>query len=302
MKPSPADVACLCGLLRGAGPAAEAKKGRWWQAAAQLAASPNVGAEQQRDLQHLLLLRQHGWDAAAAGVASRELEAKRKAEAAEAAVAEAARQRHAHEEAAARAAAEAAKAEEQVKAAAAKLAQLQRRLQEIEAALAAGQAAQRAAEAAAEAAARRRAEDDRAATATRRQAADAQAEAARAQQAAAEAAATAEAAGGTAGVGGAVAAGRHWLYAFSGGAVYGPVAAAELVAWLYEDVMLGQTLQVSQGAVRVCLLGGETGGTGGAMAIVGAGGGAWGCMVCGVSKLGGAHAMHATKQHTCVFS
>lgn len=58
MNPTPSDVVCLLGLLRGAAQQAESRKGGWWKAAAQLAASPNVAPDLHRELQHLLLLRE----------------------------------------------------------------------------------------------------------------------------------------------------------------------------------------------------------------------------------------------------
>jgi hypothetical protein len=126
MKPTPADVICLCALLRGAKRLSETKKEQWWKAAATLAASPNVSADHQRDLQHLLLLREHGWDAAAASQAAQELDVRKQAEAAAAALNEARLQRQAQEEATARAAGELDRVEGQLKAAAATLAELQK--------------------------------------------------------------------------------------------------------------------------------------------------------------------------------
>lgn len=103
MKPTAADVVCLCALLRGAGAASESKKGQWWKAAGQLAGSANVAPEQQRALAHLLALREHKWDPAAAAAAAAELDARRKAEEAAAALEAAALQRKVQEDAAARA-------------------------------------------------------------------------------------------------------------------------------------------------------------------------------------------------------
>ena len=247
MKPTPADVICLCALLRGAERLSETKKGQWWKAAATLAASPNVSSDHQRDLQHLLLLREHGWDAASAAQAAQELDVRKQAEAAAAALEEARMQRQAQEEATARAAGELGRAEGQLKAAAARLAELQKEQAAAEAAAAAARDRQQSAQAAAEAAATRRAESDRAASAAKKQAADAASEAARARQQALETVASAAAAAPGASSGaGAGERGRHWYYATTGDGrgPYGPFTAAELVAWQYQDVMLGGELQV----------------------------------------------------------
>ncbi|KAL4457800.1 hypothetical protein ABPG75_012665 [Micractinium tetrahymenae] len=242
MKPSASDVTCLCGLLRGAGRASESKKGGWWKAAAQLAGSPNVSPDQQRELQHLLLLREAKWDAAAAAAAAAELEARSKAEAAAAALAEATLQRQAQEEAAKRAAAEVAAAEEKVKAAAARLAELENAAAAAQATAQAAQRAQQQAESQAASAQTRRAENDRAAAAAKKQAAEALAVADRARQEAASAAALPAAGGGA---GGAAEAGRHWYYAdLAAAGTYGPVTAAELLAWQYRDLMLGEEIQI----------------------------------------------------------
>ena len=249
MKPTAADVVCLCSLLRGAGAASESKKGQWWKAAGQLASSTNVAPEQQRALAQLLVLREHKWDAAAAAASVAELDARKKAEEAAAALEAANLQRQAQEEAAARAAADVARAEEQVKAAAARLAELEKQQAEATAAAArARQVAQRA-EAAAEAAAERRAQEDRAATAARRAAADAQAAAARAQQEAADARA-----GG--GGGGDEENNRHWHVAWASTAAQlpGTYTALELVAWIYQNPLLALELQASAAAWVRCWL------------------------------------------------
>ena len=244
MKPTAADVVCLCSLLRGAGATSESKKGQWWKAAGQLASSTNVAPDQQRTLAQLLVLREHKWDAAAAAAAAAELDARKKAEEVAAALEAANLQRQAQEEAAARAAADVARAEEQVKAAAARLAELEKQQAEATAAAArARQVAQRA-EAAAEAAAERRAQEDRAATAARRAAADAQAAAARAQQVAADARA-----GG--GGGGDEENNRHWHVAWASTAAQlpGTYTALELVAWIYQNPLLALELQASGGGL-----------------------------------------------------
>lgn len=207
--------------------------------APQLSTSANVAPEQQRELAFTLALREHRWDPAAAAAAAAELDARKAAEAAALALEAATLQRQVQEDAAARAAAEAAKADEQAKAAAARLAELERQQAAAVAAADAARRVQAEAEAAAEAAAKRRQESDRAATAAKKQAADAQAEALRAQQAAA----AAPSAGGGAGAG---ERGRLWYCAAAstGDGFAGPFTAAELVAWLYQDPLLGGEMQV----------------------------------------------------------
>lgn len=232
MKPSPSDVVCLTFLLRGAGPAADAKKSQWWKAVSQLATSPNVSADQQRELEHLLLLREHRWVNATAAAAATESDVRRKVERAQAELAEATRLRAAQEEAAAAAAAELQKAEERTKAAAAQLAELQQGAAE--------------AQASADAAARRRVEDERAAATARKQVQEALAEAARTKQAAdTHAAMGSSSADSDSGSGTASEAGRHWYCAnaVDGAGPWGPHTAAELLGWLYQDVTLAGELQ-----------------------------------------------------------